>query len=94
MKQASPSNLLLSNFPSLPSHLFWEYDLSKFNYIKSYFIVIERVIERGTIEQWRKVQHFYGKGKMLEVARTSKQLSKRDKHFTELFVNSAFNAVS
>ena len=79
---------------SLPQHLLWEYDLQKFNYIKSYFIVIERVIERGTIKQWRSVQLFYGKEKMLEVARQSKQLSKRDKNFTEIFVNSDFNAVS
>lgn len=79
---------------TLPQYLFWEYDLKNFNYNKSYFIVIERVIERGTIEQWRMVQFYYGKEKMLEVARQSKQLTKRDKHFTELFVNSTFNALS
>lgn len=78
----------------LPQYLFWEYDLKKFNYNKSYFIVIERVIERGTMAQWRMVQFYYGKEKMLEVARKSKQLSKRDKQFTELFVNSTFNALS
>ena len=79
---------------SLPQYLLWEYDLKKFNYNKSYFIVIERVIERGTVEHWRMTQFFYGKEKMLEVAHQSKQLSKRDKQFTELFVNSAFNALS
>ena len=78
----------------LPQYLLWEYDLKKFNYNKSYFIVIERVIERGTIDQWRMVQFYYGKEKMLEVARQSKQLSKRDKQFTELFVNSSINALS
>ena len=79
---------------TLPQYLLWEYDLKKFNYNKSYFIVIERVIERGTVEHWRMAQFFYGKAKMLEVAHQSKQLSKRDKQFTELFVNSAFNALS
>ena len=79
---------------NLPQYLLWEYDIKKFNYHKSYFIVIERVIERGTIEHWRMAQLFYGKEKMLEVAYQSKQLSKRDKQFTELFVNSAFNALS
>lgn len=85
------SNKLTLN---LPQYLLWEYDLKKFNYSKSYFIVIERVIERGTVEHWRMTQLFYGKEKMLEVAHQSKQLSKRDKQFTELFVNSAFNALS
>ena len=79
---------------SLPQYLLWEYDLKKFNYNKSYFIVIERVIERGTVEHWRMAQFFYGKEKMLEVAHQSKQLSKRDKQFTELFVNSSLNALS
>ena len=83
-----------STILSLPQHLLWEYDLQKFNYKKSFFIVIERVIERGTLEQWREVQLFYGKEKILEVARQSKQLSIRDKQFTEIFVNSQFNAVS
>ena len=79
---------------SLPQYLLWEYDLKKFNYNKSYFIVIERVIERGTVEHWRMAQFFYGKEKMLEVAHQSKQLSKRDKQFTELYVNSSLNALS
>ncbi len=79
---------------SIPQYLLWEYDLQKFNYKKSYFIVIERVIERGTLEQWRNVQLYYGKEKLLEVARQSKQLSNRDKQFAEIFVNSEFNAVS
>ncbi len=79
--------------PSLPQHLLWEYDLKKFNYDQSYFIAIERVIERGTIVQWQIVQRYYGKEKILEVARKSKQLSIRDKQFAELFVNSSIHAV-
>lgn len=90
----APSKQSHRDKPDLPAHLLWEYDLAQFDYEKSFFIVIERTIERGTIEQWRTVQHYYGKEKMLEVARNSKQLSPRDKQFAELFVNSAFNAVS
>ncbi|MEM6394946.1 MAG: hypothetical protein AAF741_01270 [Bacteroidota bacterium] len=75
----------------LPQHLLWEYDLSKFDYSKSWFIVIERVIQRGDIIQWREVQNFYGKEKMLEVARKSKQLSKKDKAFTEIYIHSNLN---
>ena len=78
----------------LPAHLFWEYDLKNYDFDRSYFIVIERVIERGTIEQWRIMQQYYGKKKVLEVAEKSKQLSQRDKQFARLFVNSSFNVVS
>ena len=82
-----------SVFATFPEHLLWEYDLKKFDFDASYFIVIERVIERGTIGQWQLVQQYFGKEKMLEVARLSKQLSKRDKQFAELFVNSSIHAV-
>ncbi|MFT7121743.1 MAG: hypothetical protein ACJAZ9_001929 [Neolewinella sp.] len=75
----------------MPKHLLWEYDLSSFNYDRSWFIVIERVIERGDIIQWRTVQNYYGKEKLLEVAAESRQLSERDKNFTSIYVNSKFN---
>jgi hypothetical protein len=54
-------------------------------------VVIERVVERGTIEQWRMMQQYYGKKKVLEVVEKSKQLSQRDKEFAKLFVNSSLH---
>ena len=74
--------------PQLRPHLLWEYDQSKFNYRRGATVVIERVIERGTIEEWREIVRFYGKEKVLEVAAGSKQLDKRDKHFATIFVHS------
>ena len=35
---------------------------------------------------------FYGRETVLEVARKSKQLDKKEKNFTEIFVDSEFNA--
>lgn len=72
----------------LRPHLLWEYDQSKFNYRRGATVVIERVIERGTIEEWREIVRFYGKEKVLEVAEGSRQLDARDKHFTKIFVDS------
>ncbi len=34
--------------------LLWEYDLTTFNYEKSYKIVIERVLQRGNLDEWRE----------------------------------------
>ncbi len=39
--------------------LLWEYDLNTFNYQKSYKIVIERVLERGTLEDWKEMCVIY-----------------------------------
>ena len=78
------------HFMTLSSGLLWEYDLSSFDFQKSKFIVIERVIERGQLSDWQFIWKEYGKDEIVEVARISKQLSNKDKGFTEIFVNSEF----
>jgi hypothetical protein len=74
--------------PNIRSHLLWEYDVEKFNWHRSYKIVIERVIERGWLNDWREIYRFYGSGKILETVECSKQLDERDKRFTRMFLKS------
>ncbi len=80
------------SWPNLPAHLFWEYDLKRFDYDKSARIVIERVIERGALEDWREILRYYGNTHVLDVSRNSRQLDKKNKAFTEIFVYSNLNA--
>lgn len=70
--------------------LLWEYDLDTFNYEKSYKIVIERVLERGNLEQWKEMVRIYPKEKILETIEWSAQLDKRDKDFSLFFLTSGF----
>ena len=79
-----------SNPVTLPvsPHLLWEYDLATFDFERSRFLVIERVIERGNLQDWRTIYAAYGKEAILATAAGSKQLSDRDKAFTKLFINS------
>ncbi len=44
--------------PNIRPHLLWEYDLETFNRKKSFKIVIERVIQGGTLEDWREIMAF------------------------------------
>ncbi len=78
--------------PQIRKHLLWEFDLDSFDYLRSKKIVIERVIERGNLKEWKEMLLFYGKATVLEVARSSKQLDRKEKNFTEIFVDSEFNA--
>ncbi|MCC6723521.1 MAG: hypothetical protein IT258_03365 [Saprospiraceae bacterium] len=78
--------------PQIRRHLLWEYDLDAFDYLRSKKIVIERIIERGNLKEWKEMLLFYGKETVLEVARASKQLDRKEKNFTEIFVDSEFNA--
>ena len=68
--------------------LLWEYDLETFNYDKSYKIVIERVIQRGNLKEWREMVRYYSKDKIMATIEWSAQLDKRDKEFSKLFLSS------
>jgi hypothetical protein len=74
--------------PNISPHLLWEYDIEKFNWERSYKIVIERVIQLGWLEDWREIYKFYGPEKILETVEWSKQLDERDKRFTRMFLKS------
>ena len=70
--------------------LLWEYDLDTFNYDKSYKIVIERVLERGNLEEWREMVQLYSNEQILETIEWSAQLDRRDKEFSKFFLTSEF----
>lgn len=74
--------------PNIPAYLLWEYDLKTFNYEKSYKIVIERVLQLGTIDDWKEMIRFYPIEKILETIEWSAQLDKRDKDFSTFFLKS------
>ncbi len=54
------------NMPDLPARLFWEFDYSKMDWVKSYPTVIARVIERGTEKDWKEMVEYYGKKKIIQ----------------------------
>lgn len=70
--------------------LLWEYDLDTFNYEKSYKIVIERVLERGNLDEWREMVSLYTTKQILETIEWSAQLDRRDKEFSKFFLTSEF----
>lgn len=76
--------------PNIRPHLLWEYDLETFNWNKSYKLVIERVIQRGTLEDWREIMAFYSLNEIKETIAWSKQLDQRDKNFACLFLQSDY----
>ena len=70
--------------------LLWEYDLDTFNYLKSFKIVIERVLERGNLEEWKEMVSIYSKEQILETIEWSAQLDERGKRFCRFFLKSDF----
>ena len=76
--------------PNIRPHLLWEYDLETFNWKKSYKIVIERVIQLGTMEDWKAILAFYPIEHIHETIGWSNQLDSRDKSFAKLFLQSDY----
>lgn len=72
------------------SALLWEYDLETFNYEKSYKIVIERVLERGNLNEWREMVSIYPTEKIMETIDWSAQLDAWHKDFSRFFLTSQF----
>ena len=74
--------------PAIRKHLLWDFDIATFNFVQGASLVIERVIERGNLEDWKAMIHFYSKPTVLEISKKSRQLGLKDKNFTELIINS------
>lgn len=76
--------------PNIPPRLLWEFDYENFDFKRSYKIVIERILERGNLENWREMIKFYSKSQILETIDWSSQMEEKDKRFSRLFINSDF----
>lgn len=67
---------------NLSDHLFWDTDKSSLLNNSSEIFILERVMEYGTIEDWRAVNKFYKKEKLKQLVVQLKNIS--DKSFTFL----------
>jgi hypothetical protein len=63
------------NKPELDKRLFWDIRFDELDYEKYANFVIERVFERGDVNDIRQVRRFYGDEKVREALTTAKWLS-------------------
>lgn len=45
---------------TLPSYLFWDIDLNSLDYAKNARFIIQRVIQKGSLKEWKIIKDFYG----------------------------------
>ena len=60
--------------PELNKQIFWDTDFSKIDYDKSWQSVIERVFDRGDIDDIIQVRRYYGDKKIIEALTSAKYL--------------------
>ena len=53
--------------PKFEKHIFWDVDFEKLDYDLKAIFVIERVFERGDVEDIRQCRRYYGDNKITEV---------------------------
>ena len=82
--------MIMESHPSIRKHLLWEYDWETFDFSTMARVVIERVIERGNMEEWKEIVRYYGKENIQKVVESSPRLSSKDKQFTPIFLQSKF----
>ena len=71
----------VSNIFNLSPELFWDCDQKKVDYEKNFRFVVERVLERGNLDDLRLIKSYYGMMRMKEAAINAKFLTERTLHF-------------
>ena len=62
------------NKPILAKRIFWDVHFDKLDYNNRSGFIIERVFERGDIEDIRQVRRYYGDEKVIEALTSAKYL--------------------
>jgi hypothetical protein len=75
--------------PNLSPTIFWDIDFSKIDYDGKYRFVIERVLERGDINDWNEIKRYYGLGKMKDALLQARYLSKENLSFSSVYFDVA-----
>jgi len=45
---------------NLPTYLFWDIDINSLDFQKNARYIIQRVIQRGSLQDWKTIRNFYG----------------------------------
>ncbi len=73
--------------PKLRPELFWDCEFEKIDYQNNYRFVIERVLDRGTLEEWFEIKRYYGIERIKEAVLKARQLNKLNLNFCSLYFN-------
>jgi len=73
--------------PILQKRIFWDVNFDEIDYDKNARFVIERVFERGDVEDIRQARRYYGDEKIAEILLTAKYLPERRLHLAAAVID-------
>jgi len=77
--------------PQFDKRIFWDVNFEKLDYDKKAGFVIERVFERGDVEDIRQCRRYYGDEKVLEALLKAKFLPEHTIHFVSAIYDKPLN---
>lgn len=77
--------------PFFSNRIFWDVDHEKMDYTQKASFIIERVFERGDVEDIRMCRRFYGDEKITEVLLNAKYLPERKLYLASAVINKPIN---
>lgn len=75
----------------LRKSLFWDTDYERLDWDKHAKYIIERVLHRGTWQEFKDMLAYYGREKITEVVKRLRYIDDRVMHFCKVYFNIALN---
>ena len=74
-------NMISQSTPNLSKQAFWDVDFDKIDFNKYAGFVVEKIIERGTFEDFKELRKYYGDGRIREEIINAKWLGDKEIYF-------------
>jgi hypothetical protein len=85
------NNLIMLLSSNIPVSLFWDMDVSKLDWDRHKQLIVERVIQRGTLKAIKEVTNHYGIGELKSILKQLPYLDKRDIAFVHIYFDIPLN---
>lgn len=73
----------------LSKHIFWDIDMDKIDWDKHMAFVISRVLTRGSLNDWKEINSYYGSKKVKKILLHVRFLDRKNLNFCSYYFNIA-----
>lgn len=72
---------------NLRRSLFWDTDYDKIDWDYNAPYVVDRVLQMGTVEEFKEILNVYGRAKITGIVKNLRYMDKRPMHFASVYFN-------
>lgn len=71
--------------------LFWDTDYAKLDWEKNASYIVDRVMQRGTVEDFKTILAHYGRKRLREIIKNLRYMDKRPMYFASVYFQIPLN---